>query len=155
MIRLTQDTALKMRVDSHKQLNGQLFLVMTDQQALQQMQNFFTQWRENPRCAFPLWAYEVEGGLHPSPYDPTIGMLEDRIRETGVLEDWQDRLQSDQDVVPFEAELWFREDSTRRQQAESHLHSIIASLDGEVGPAMCYSGNFLPRDSWKNPVRKG
>ena len=48
------------------------------------------------------------------------------------MEDWQDRLQSDQEVVPFEAELWFREDSTRRQQAESHLRSIIASLDGEV-----------------------
>ena len=34
--------------DAEKQLTGQLFLVMTDQQALQQMLSFFSAWRENP-----------------------------------------------------------------------------------------------------------
>ena len=117
--------------DSQKQLNGQLFLVMTDQQALQQMQNFFAQWRKTPDAPFPYGFAKLKEAfahLHTIRHWDA----EDRIRETGVLEDWQDRLQSDQDVVPFEAELWFREDSTRRQQAESHLRSIIASLDGEV-----------------------
>ena len=33
--------------DADKQLMGQLFLVMTDQQALQQMLGYFNQWREN------------------------------------------------------------------------------------------------------------
>ena len=70
----------------------------------------------------------------PSPVSilSVIGDVEDRIRETGILENWQERLQYGQENVLFEAELWFREDEKRRQQAESHLRSIIASLDGEV-----------------------
>ena len=48
------------------------------------------------------------------------------------MDDWQERLQYGQEEVPFEAELWFRENSSRREQAESHLRTIIASMGGEV-----------------------
>ena len=114
-----------------KHLRGQLFLIMTDQRALQELQRLFGEWREDHNTKFakglaPLkYAFEY---LHTiRPWD-----AEDRMRETGVLEDWQDRLQSGEEDVPFEVELWFRADAKRREQAESNLRSIIASLDGEV-----------------------
>ena len=114
-----------------KQLSGQLFLIMTDQQALQQMQMFFTQWRENPDADFPYGLAKLKNAfahLHTiRPWD-----AEDRIRETGILDDWNDRLEYGQEFVPFEAELWFRNNAARRQRSESYLRSIIESLDGEV-----------------------
>ena len=114
-----------------KQLKGQVFLVMTDQRALQQLRSLFRMWRENPDTTFARGLAPLKQAfqyLHTiRPWD-----VEDRIRETGILEDWQDRLQYGQENVPFEAELWFRANEGRREQAESHLRSVIASLDGEV-----------------------
>ena len=34
--------------------------------------------------------------------------VEDRVKETGILEDWRSRLEHEEDDVPFQAELWFR-----------------------------------------------
>ena len=117
--------------DPQKRLNGQLFLVMTDQQALKDMENYFTQWKENPDVSLP---YGLAKLRHAFTHLHTIRPwgVEDRIQETGIWEDWQERLQYEQENVLFEAELWFRENENRRQQAESHLRSIITSLDGEV-----------------------
>ena len=57
---------------------------------------------------------------------------EDRIRDTGILEDWQDRIKHGQEVVPFEVELWFRENADRQRQAETYLGSIVKSLGGTI-----------------------
>jgi len=114
-----------------KLLRGQLFLVMTDQQALNQFQRLFHRWREDPTTAFPR-------GL--APWRLAFGMLHtirpwdarDRIRETGVLEDWRFRLEHDQNDVPFEAEFWFRRNAEQRRDAESELREVIKSLRGTV-----------------------
>ena len=114
-----------------KELNGQLFLIMTDQQAQQQMRRLFNQWREGPNATFPYGLAKLKDAfVHLHTIRPWNA--EDRIRETGILDDWKDRLESGQEFVPFESELWFRTNPERRQQAESYLRSIIESLDGEV-----------------------
>ncbi len=114
-----------------KYLRGRLFLVMTDQRALQELCSLFEKWKENPKTQFALGLTPLK---HAFEYLHTIRPwgAEDRIQETGIWEDWQGRLQSSQDTVPFEAELWFRADAGRREQAESHLRSIIVSAGGEV-----------------------
>ena len=114
-----------------KQLNGQLFLIMTDQQAQQQMLSLFNQWQGERNTKFPYGLAKLKDAfvhLHTiRPWD-----AEDRIRETRILIDWEGRLESGQESIPFEAELWFRTNTERRQQAESYLRSIIESLNGEV-----------------------
>lgn len=115
-----------------KDLNGQLFLVMTDQQALSQLHSLFKLWTNNHDTDFPHGLAPLK---HAFEHLHTIRPwgVEDRIQETGVLEDWQERLQHDDvNEVPFEAELWFRDDQNRREQAESLLRDIIASHDGQV-----------------------
>jgi len=117
--------------DPQKLLKGQLFLVMTDQRALQELQRLFTNWQQNSVAKFPIGLAPLKHAfahLHIiRPWD-----AQDRIRETGVFEDWQFRAQHGQEVVPFEAELWFRGNSDRRQQAEFYFRSIIEVLGGEV-----------------------
>ena len=114
-----------------KRLKGQLFLVMTDQRALQELHSLFKRWENEPDVEFPEGLAPFKKAfahLHTiRPWD-----AEDRIRETGIIDDWRVRLQTDQDDVPFEVELWFRKEASRRQQAASWISSIVASLDGEV-----------------------
>ena len=105
-----------------KQLKGQLFLVMTEQQALSQLQSLFERWRRDRDVAFPSGLAPLRQAflyLHTiRPWD-----VEDRIRETGILEDWQDRLEHDESDVPFEAEFWFRRNAARQDQVESRCET--------------------------------
>jgi len=114
-----------------KQLKGQLFLVLTDQQALDQLQNLFNRWKADPGISFPR---------DLAPWRHAFALLhrirrwnaKDRFQETGIIEDWRFRLENDQSVVPFEAELWFRQDAERRRASESELRDVVSSLQGTV-----------------------
>ena len=112
-------------------LRGQLFLVMTNQQALRELQSLFDKWKGDPEYKFPYGLGRLrQAFVHL--YDIRPWGAEDRIRETGLLEDWQSRLQGDESVAPFEAELWFRASASRREQAELYIRGIIQSLGGDV-----------------------
>lgn len=119
------------RSKSDKLLRGQLFLVMTDQQALNQFQRLFNRWRKDRTTAFPRglapWRHAFDWLHTIRPWD-----ARDRIRETGVLEDWRFRLEHDQNDVPFEAEFWFRRNAEQRRTAESELREVITSLQGTI-----------------------
>ena len=125
------DYGFEDETNPERQLRGQLFLVMTDQQALSQIQSLFDIWRENPEARFPHGLARLKAAfehLHDiRPWGPG-----DRIQETGLLEDWQIRMENFEREIPFEAELWFRSNPERRRQAESELRGIIESLDGEI-----------------------
>lgn len=117
--------------DPQKQLKGHIFLVMTDQRALQELQSLFNNWKQNPETKFSSGLAPLRNAfahLHTiRPWD-----AEDRIRDTGLLEDWKDRIEHEQEVVPFEVELWFRDDIDRRRQAEIYLGSVVESLGGKI-----------------------
>ena len=117
--------------DPQKQLKGQLFLVMTDQRALQEIQGLFGAWQQNPDMDFPRGLAPLK---HAFAHLDTIRPwdAQDRVRDTGVFEDWQIRAQQGQNIIPFEAELWFRASAERRQQAEASLRSVVGALGGEV-----------------------
>ena len=117
--------------DPQKKLSGQLFLALTDQSAQDQIVSLFNLWDRDQDAKFPRGLAPLK---HAFEHLHTIRYwnAEDRIRDTGILEDWEDRLQHGNQIVPFEVELWYRESSERRQQAESQLHSIIESLGGQV-----------------------
>lgn len=117
--------------DPLKKLSGQLFLVMTDQRALQELQNLFKKWRRNQKVSFPRGLAPWKAAfshLHTiRPWD-----AQDRIRDTGLFEDWQARVEHRQRIVPFEAELWFRGSADRRQKSEDYLRNVVGALGGEV-----------------------
>ena len=130
--------------DSKKGLRGQLFLVMSDQEALRQLLSLFSRWEKDPETAFPFGLGRLKQAFFHlreiRPWDAS-----DRIRESGLLEDWQARLQDGQERIPFEIELWFREDERRRAQTASHLAKLLTELDGSmlreyVRPEIAYHG---------------
>lgn len=107
--------------DPGKQLKGQLFLIMTDQRALQELQNLFANWKKDSKTAFPR-------GLAPLKH--AFAHLH-KIRPWGA-EDWKERIAHGQEVVPFEVELWFRANSNRQRQAEAYLGNVVDSLGGKI-----------------------
>ena len=137
-----------------KHLKGQIFLVLTEQQALSQLQSLFQLWQMDSNAPFPDDLAPLRQAfryLHTiRPWD-----VEDRIRETGILEDWRDRLEHDEQDVPFEAELWFRRGAARRDRTESLLLDIITSLNGKLIPTMCDPGHCLSRRPRTAPTRSG
>ena len=104
---------------------------MTNQQALGELQRLFERWKEDPEYKFPYGLGRLRHAFGHL-YDIRPWGAEDRIRETGLLEDWQSRLDGDDTEVPFEAELWFRGSTSRREQAESYVRGIVQSLGGQV-----------------------
>ena len=117
--------------DPEKNLTGQLFLVMTDGQALAELRRLFEAWRADPEAPFrrglaPLkHAFEHLRVIRP--WD-----VEDRLRDTGVLEDWKERAAFGQETVSFEAELWYRGGRIRRRRAAAWLRELVEAQGGSI-----------------------
>ena len=128
---ISPDHGFEDKKNPDKPLRGQLFLIITDQRALQELHSLFEKWQKDAETTFPRGLAPLKNAFKYL-YAIRHWNAEDRIRETGIMDDWQERLQYEQEDVPFEAELWFRTNAQRREQAESQLRNIIASMDGEV-----------------------
>ncbi|TQE98663.1 MAG: hypothetical protein FKY71_12630, partial [Spiribacter salinus] len=114
-----------------KDLPGHIFLVMSDQRAMQELQRLFDLWKQNPKAKFPTGQTALRDAFtHLSDIRPWGA--EDRIRETGLQEDWHERKTSGQSIVPFEIELWHRDRFERRQQAEALLRQTVEDLGGTI-----------------------
>ncbi|HPP76385.1 MAG TPA: hypothetical protein PLU88_14795, partial [Armatimonadota bacterium] len=78
--------------DPDKKLTGKLFLIMTDQRALNELLSLFNIWQSDPEAKFPrgltplksLFRYHLRT---IRPWD-----AHDRIKDTGLWEDWKERI---------------------------------------------------------------
>ena len=123
--------------DPQKLLTGQLFLVMSDQRALAQLQGLFNKWRANPDSKFPHGLAPLKRMFEQLRTIRNWG-IEDRIRETGIFESWRRDLQENPDrQVSFLAELWFRDTRRERELAELSIHSIIVRALGGIVVQQC------------------
>ncbi len=117
--------------DPEKLLKGRLFLVMSDQRALAQLRRLFELWQGDPDAKFPHGLAPIRNAfVHLKAIRPWDA--EDRIRDTGIYDDWQMRQEIGQATVPFEAELWFRQSAEQRDLANRYVSNIIRELDGTI-----------------------
>ena len=119
--------------ESHpdKNLKGRMFLVMTDQRALHQIHRLFNRWRRDGNTQFPDGLGELKK-VFEQLYDIRPWGIEERVRETGILDDWNARLQYDQEVVNFTVELWFRRSERFRNASAAYVRSVIERSGGNV-----------------------
>ena len=117
--------------DPEHLLPGTLYLVMTNQRALTELLSLWDRYKADPQQSF-------EYGLNRfrrlfrlltdiRPWGP-----EDRLRETGLVEDWRQRVAHGQEVLPTEVELWFRSDEEARIIGEQSVQALITSEGGRV-----------------------
>ncbi len=112
-----------------KTLRGRLFLVFTNQQALQQILSLWKAWQAEQTLP---WGLGKWGELFSKLRDVRPWNVRDRLFETGVLTDWRERLEHGQETVPCEIELWFRSDPRRRRSSRDRVKALVDAAGGEL-----------------------
>ncbi len=116
--------------DPDKALSGTIYLVMASQQAIEQLLGLWARFRDEPDEPFERGLgrfrrlFELLRDIRS--WGPT-----DRLESTGVLEDWQERVDARLEVVPVEIELWFRDDEQDRLLAQAEVTASIANAGGQ------------------------
>jgi hypothetical protein len=112
-----------------KALRGRVFLVFTNQQALQQLLSLWDLWKAGQALPRGLGKW---GDVFAQLREVRPWGVRDRLLETGVLEDWSERVEHNDEVIPCEIELWFRNDPRRRRAARDHVVGLVGGLGGQV-----------------------
>lgn len=115
-----------------KELNGRLYLVMTNQRALDEMLSLWRRYQTDPNMLF-------ERGLTKF-RDVFLNLksirrwdVQDRLLETGVIDIWHESLEYDGDrVISFEAELWFRGNGELRTISANQVTNLVQQAGGRI-----------------------
>ena len=110
-----------------------LYMVMTNAQAVAELVRLFDLWQADPAIRF-------DRGLNP--LKEVFGLLrairrwgpQDRVRETGLLEQWHEDIEvvQAQGAARVEVELWYRSDPGARTAAAQDVISVINASGGTV-----------------------
>lgn len=129
---ITPDEEFYDETKPDKDLSGRLYLVMTNQQALEQMLSLWRRYQENP-------AMEFEHGLTKF-RDVFLHLrsirrwdIQDRLHETGIIDIWREEIEDDGSrVITFEAELWFRGNNELRAVSASQVTNLVQQAGGRI-----------------------
>ena len=115
-----------------KELNGRLYLVMTNQRALDEMLSLWRRYQADPAMKFEYGLTKFRDVfLHLKSIRRWD--VQDRLLETGVINIWQEDLKYEDDrVIPFEAELWFRGGNELRAVSASHVTNLVQQAGGRI-----------------------
>jgi hypothetical protein len=111
-----------------------LYLVMSNAGAIDELLRLFHLWQQDPSVSFEYGLVKFRDAFQQLSAIRRWGP-EDRIRETGLRERWQEHLDvagQSISMVMVEIELWYRRDTGQRAAAESHVERIITDCGGQV-----------------------
>ena len=97
-------------------LSGRLFMVFANQAALDQMLSLWRSWQGGRSLARGLGPWAT---LFAQLRDVRRWGVQDRLHETGVLDDWRERVEHGEETVPCELELWHRGSEATRNGHET------------------------------------
>jgi hypothetical protein len=112
-----------------KPLRGRMFMVFTNQNALRQMLSLWASWKRGEKLPHGFGKWKA---LFERLRDVRSWGLRDRLLETGVLDDWQERADQGEEVVPCEIELWFRQSPEQRRSTRERVTALVAAQGGEA-----------------------
>lgn len=115
-----------------KELSGRLYLVMTNQRALDEMLSLWQRYQNDHDMEFDRGLTKFRD-VFLCLKDIRRWSVQDRIEETGVLDAWREDLAHDGDrAIRFEVELWFRATDAKRQEAHEQVDELVRQLGGTV-----------------------
>lgn len=113
-------------------LSGRLFLILYNRQGLNELLGFWEVFKSNPSNPRFSRGFAKWGHIFKQLRDIHLWGPQDRLRETGLLEDWNQRVAAGEEVVRIQIELWHRSDANRRDRSETILRRLIQQEGGEV-----------------------
>ncbi|MFC3690444.1 S8 family peptidase [Aquipuribacter hungaricus] len=125
-------------VDSNGQptddkLDETAYLVLTNTQAVTQLVKLFQDWQADETMRFPYGLTPLRNAFRLL-RDLRRWSPQDRVRDTGLLEQWQEEVAvvGNSGSARVEVELWFRNDPVRRAAAQAQVSGLIAAAGGQV-----------------------
>lgn len=113
-------------------LSGRLYLVMTNQRALDELVSLWRRYLADPNLEFEYGLARFRE-VFRSVKDIRRWGVEDRLLETGLLDVWRDDLQHAGDQpIRFEVELWYRNAQDRRESSQAEVRRLINELGGQL-----------------------
>jgi hypothetical protein len=112
-----------------KALRGRLFMIFSNQDALRQMLSLWASWQKDQKLPHGFGRWKT---LFEQLRDVRLWGIRDRLLETGVLDDWHERVEHGQEVVPCEIELWYRQTTPQRRSTRDRVAGLVAQQGGEV-----------------------
>ena len=110
-------------------LRGRLFVIFANHEALQQMLSLWQDWKSERELPFGLRKWK---SVFANLKDVRRWSVRDRLYETGVLEDWHERVDHGQEIVPCEIEIWYRKTPHQRQLARDRIVGLVETEGGRV-----------------------
>lgn len=116
-------------VRTDKTLPARLFLVFSDQAAMRELRALWERWKAGQALArgYAPWGHAFLQLRDIRPWG-----VQDRLLETGVLDDWREREQMGAETVTVEIELWHRETQQRRDRAEARVRRLVGDVGGDI-----------------------
>lgn len=113
-------------------LNGKIYCVMSNQQAMTQLLSLWNRHKNGETNVFKRGLAGIRD-LFSHIKDIRQWNAQDRIAETFAIEYWRESLELDgENPVPFEIELFYRSDISKRNTASQTIRSAIQALNGKV-----------------------
>jgi hypothetical protein len=113
-------------------LNGKLYCVMTNQQALEQVLSLWRRYKDGENDVFQ-WGFTGLRDVFTNIRNIRKWDATDRFAETGIIDQWRKDLEVDGDTsTPFEIELFYRTDEVKQRTASQTVRQEIVSLGGDV-----------------------
>lgn len=112
-------------------LKRYIYLAMSNQKAMQELLHLWKQCSEDE-------SYIPRHGLAPlkSAFLHLKSVrywdIEDRLRETGLEEDWTFRKEHGDENIPVEVELWYRHSHGMRMHQENRIIRLVHNLGGQI-----------------------
>jgi len=115
-----------------KQLSGRLYLVMSNQRALEEMLSLWSRYIADQDFKFERGLTKFRDVfLHLK--NIRRWDVQDRLLETGIIQIWQEDLELDGDrAITFEIELWFRGNTSERSASAVRISDLISAQNGQI-----------------------
>lgn len=119
-----------------EQLSGRLYIVMSNQEAIEQMLSLWNRFQHDSQAKFDrgLNAWKA---LFSHLRDVRRWGVKDRLEDTGILKNWHDQLEHKVDPLRFEVELWCGQNEDDQRRVFESFRRIVEEEQGQC-LAQCY-----------------
>lgn len=117
------------RGGEHVAYTGRVYMVFANQDAFRQLQGLWQRFQNGEKFERGLTKWRDVFALLR---DIRPWGVKDRLEETGVLADWNERAQHGDEIVHCEIELWFRANDEKQQAASQTVRARVQNLGGSV-----------------------
>ena len=129
---LTPDRDFFLEGREDHSLSGRLYLVMTNQQAMNQLLSLWGEFTSHPELAFQRGLGRFKE-LFKCLRSVRRWDVQDRLLDTQLLENWSRNLSDNpEEPVRFEAELWFRGQEQKQIASQADISRQVRELGGRV-----------------------